>query len=78
MSYETAGDIARTGLKPLGVLSIKPGDVLVLSCKQRLPQLAMGNISAALKDMFGAIPILILDDGMEMSVVRKEDANVSD
>lgn len=54
--------------------NIKPGDYFVLKVKKHLSAEAFKHLNISLKDLFPENKILILEEGMDFSVVEKEGA----
>ena len=58
-------------LKELSVLTVKPGDTVVLSVKERLKASWRDYIGKILKEKFPLNPIIILEEGMTLGVIRQ-------
>ena len=57
------------------LLKVKRGDALILQCTQRIHQEAYEHLKGVMKTMLdrlgkGDIPIIILEDGMDISILR--------
>lgn len=53
------------------VLSLEPGDVCVVQTKQRLTESEKAGAAGALEKAFPSYPWVLLDDGAELSILRR-------
>jgi hypothetical protein len=56
------------------VLSLRPGDTLVFRCPNVLRPGQRDELRARLAERFREIPIVVLDGGSDLSVIRREQA----
>ncbi len=56
------------------VLPLRPGDILVIRCKDRFPMEAMDRFRALLEKEIPGHRILVLENGTDIEVLRREDA----
>lgn len=62
-----------TGVEPDGlILSLKPGDKLVLMCDRILPEHEIARIKELAPRLFGTDQIVVLGPGMSIGVLRQE------
>ncbi|MFA5458387.1 MAG: hypothetical protein WC261_12235 [Synergistaceae bacterium] len=64
-------------LQSMQKLDVKDGDIVVLRCRQKLSTETYKHLKAALQEIikgFGFdVHVMLLEDGMEIGAVRKED-----
>lgn len=58
----------------VSVARLRPGDVLVFRCPDKLTPKQQTAAAATLEAHFGDVPILILDGGQALEIVRPEPA----
>ncbi len=68
-------DTLEAGVKPewleaMSVVSLKPGDVILLRSKTALPYSAVARLKACLEGVFPGHAVLVLEDGMEFGVAH--------
>jgi hypothetical protein len=61
-------------IQSLSVLSLQPGDIVVLKCQQHLSRDAVDHLREVLKPKLGDHEVMILDGGLDIGVLRKEAA----
>lgn len=66
-------EIQITTLLDMQVVSLKPGDVVVLSHPNRLSDRVVERLTASLKNFFPDNRRVVLEENMQLGVARKED-----
>jgi len=61
-------------LEKMSILSLRTGDVLVVSTAQDISFEASERLKAVVKSAVGDVPILVLSDGIEIGIVRKDES----
>jgi hypothetical protein len=59
-------------IEKMSVLSLRPGDVLAISTTRLISSEMAARLKEAFKDVVGEVPVLVLSDGLEVGVIRKE------
>lgn len=57
------------------VARLRPGDVVVLTAKERLSSTAIEWIQKFAKDVFPNNKVIVLDNGMTMKIARADDGH---
>lgn len=55
----------------VAILRIQPGDTIVLKTERSVSDIAYQHITASMKEMFPENKTLILEEGLDLSIVRK-------
>ena len=53
-------------------LHLRPGDILVFRTQDILSAAAFGALRASMAGVFGDVPMIVLENGMELGVVNGE------
>ena len=56
------------------VVTVRPGDTVILQSPQPLPQAARENITKTMNRLFPNNTVLVLESGLEFRVARKQPA----
>ncbi|SLN20055.1 hypothetical protein ROJ8625_00710 [Roseivivax jejudonensis] len=59
-------------LEDIRILTLKKGDVIVVSTDLTAGQQSKQQIIANIQNVVADVPVLVLDQGMALSVVRKD------
>lgn len=59
-------------IEAMKVLTLQPGDALVLKVDARLTRADASSIAQHVCEALGDIPVLVLERGMDLGVLRKE------
>ena len=58
-------------IETVNVINIKPGDVLVFQCKERISRQQAAVITEGIKTVFPHNEVMILENGAELGVLHK-------
>lgn len=59
-------------IEKMSVLSLRPGDILAISTTRTLSAETIERLKSAFAGVVGEVPMLVLTDGLEVGVIRKE------
>lgn len=57
-------------IESVSVARVRPGDVLIFRCAQKLSGVQRERVESLLNETFGDIDMLILDGGQEITIMR--------
>lgn len=58
-------------LQEMQVLHLEPGDALIFKCRQPLSEEVRRRLVEFIHSKIGEVPVIILDDGQEIGVLRQ-------